>query len=66
MQELMIERIVIWPMLLFLGILLSAIFELLLDKLLGVHPDKSIRSAGLKVQTVLILSILWILILYAL
>ena len=66
MTELMTERIIIWPMWLFLGILLWAIFELLLDKLLGEFPDKFLRSVGLKVQIVMIRSILWMILLWCL
>ena len=66
MTELMIERIIIWPMWLFLGILLWAIFELLLGKVLGVCPDKLLQSVGLKAQIVMIGSILWMILLWCL
>ena len=62
----MTERIIIWPMWLFLGILLWAIFELLLDKVLGGCPDKLLQSVILKVQIVMIGSILWMILLWCL
>ena len=59
MSDQLIERIVLWPMLAILVIMVWAIVELLLGKSEVALPNKLIQSTILKLQGVMILFGLW-------
>jgi hypothetical protein len=64
MTEQQIEKIVLWPMWLFLAIQVSAIVELLLEELLGVHQNRVSQGVKLKIQLTMILLSMWWILLY--
>lgn len=59
MQIETIEKIVQWPLMLFVAIMASACIELWLGLILQVNHDKLIQSAESKVKTTAILFVLW-------